>query len=150
MTTLQKLFDQEQIEHFSVKEVLEASNTKKYLESDIPPEILLNIIPTIKVLDELREWYDFPIILNCSYRDKEHNKKVGGEKNSLHLSFNAIDFTVNNKNNLTLLFNHLNFQDSIRHFSFLPKTGSMGLGLYNTFIHIDTRGTLGRKSPARW
>jgi len=26
----------------------------------------------------------------------------------------------------------------------------MGLGLYKTFIHIDTRGVLGRKSPARW
>jgi uncharacterized protein YcbK (DUF882 family) len=150
MTTLQKAFDQEQIKYFSVKEVLEASATKKYKEEEIPESILLNIIPTIKVLDEIREWYGFPIILNCTYRDKDHNKRVKGEKNSLHLSFNAIDFTINNKNSLQVIYNHLNFQDSIRHFSFLPKTGSMGLGLYDTFIHIDTRAILNRKAPARW
>lgn len=150
MTTLQTAFEKESIKHFSVKEVLEASNTKKYLESEIPQELLLNIIPTIKVLDELREWYGFPIFLNCTYRDKEHNKIVKGEKNSLHLSFNAIDFSLNNKNNLQILYNHLSYQDSIRHFDFLPKTGSMGLGLYPTFIHLDTRATLNRKAPARW
>ncbi len=26
----------------------------------------------------------------------------------------------------------------------------MGLGRYNTFIHVDTRFLLGRKAPARW
>ena len=147
---LQDLLNTHKIKHFTADEIYNASDTKKYIETDLPEVLIKNIIPTIRVLDELREWYSFPIILNCTYRDKEHNKTVGGEKNSLHLSFNAIDFTINNKNNLALLYYHLNFQDSVRHFNFLPKTGAMGLGLYGTFVHIDTRSILGRKTPARW
>lgn len=147
---LQKVLDENKIKYFTAPEILNASGTKKYDEIDIPADIFYNIIPTIRVLDELREWYGFPIYLNCTYRSPEHNKKVGGAKNSIHMKFNAVDFSVANKNNLKEIYNHLNYQDSVHHFLFLPKPGSMGLGLYDTFIHIDTRGVLGLKSPARW
>jgi len=150
MSKLEKLFNDFQIKHFTVDEILTASETRDYLETEIPDNIITNIIPTIRVLDELREWYDRPIYLNCTYRDSAHNKKVKGEKNSLHLFFNAIDFRVNDTTKLKDIYNHLVYWDSIRHFNFLPKTGSMGIGLYDSFIHIDTRAILGRQSPARW
>lgn len=147
---LQTFLDENKITHFTATEILNASGTKKYVDADIPAELIYNIIPTIKVLDEIREWYKNPIYLNCTYRSPEHNKKVGGAPNSVHMKFNAIDFSIANKNNLLLIYNHLVFQDSIHHFIFLPKAGSMGLGLYKTFIHLDTRATLNLKAPARW
>ena len=147
---LQTFLDENKIKYFTAKEILNASGTKKYVDKDIPAELIYNIIPTIKVLDEIREWYGYPIYLNCSYRDPVHNKKVGGAKSSLHLKFNAVDFSIADKNKLKEIYTHLVFQDDIYHYNFLPKAGSMGLGLYNTFIHLDTRAILKLKSPARW
>ena len=147
---LQKLFDENNIKYFTALEVLNCSGTKKYSELHIPADLMQNILPTIKVLDEIREWYNHPIHLNCTYRDLEHNTKVNGEKNSIHLLFNAIDFSVLDHNQLKTIYNHIAYLDNVRHFNFLPKIGSMGLGLYKTFIHIDTRATLQKKAPARW
>jgi len=31
-----------------------------------------------------------------------------------------------------------------------PLSDQFGIGNYNTFTHIDIRGMLGRRSPARW
>jgi hypothetical protein len=72
-------------------------------------------------------------------------------KSSLHLEFNAIDFTVQDKEYLRNLFLQLDIWDKEYHFKFLPKSGSMGIGFYeNRFIHLDTRATLKRIAPARW
>jgi len=69
----------------------------------------------------------------------------------LHLDFNAFDFTVEDKEDLLNLYLQLDIWDKEYHFKFLPKAGSMGIGYYeNRFIHLDTRGTLKRISPARW
>lgn len=117
----------------------------------IPERLLWNILPTIRVLQELRTKFNKPIILNSTYRSKSYNKLVGGSKNSLHLEFNAIDFTVQDKEYLRNLFLQLDIWDKEYHFKFLTKAGSMGIGFYeNRFIHLDTRGTLRRVSPARW
>ena len=148
---LKELLEQNWIKHFTVSEILNASKTKKYLEKDITQDLISNIIPTIRIIDSLREELNKPILLNCTYRDEEHNKKVGGEPNSLHKRFNAIDFRINGSfRELKEIYNHLVYWDSIYHFDFLPKKNGMGLGLYGTFIHIDTRSILGRKTPARW
>lgn len=148
---LKELFEKYWIKHFTVDELLGCSNTKKYKESDIPKQILENIIPTIRILDEVRDELNKPIYLNCGYRDDKHNLLAGGEKNSLHKKFNALDFRVNcSFAELKELYQHINYLDQVKHFNFLPKTGSMGLGLYSTFIHIDTRAILNMKSPARW
>jgi hypothetical protein len=71
--------------------------------------------------------------------------------NPINPEFNAIDFTVQDKGYLRNLFLQLDIWDKEYHFKFLPKSGSMGIGFYeNRFIHLDTRGTLKRVSPARW
>ena len=117
----------------------------------IPEQLLWNILPTIRVLQEVRNWYERPIIINSSYRSPSYNKLVNGSKNSLHLDFNALDFTVNDKKDLKKLYLQLDIWDKEHHFKFLPKAGSLGIGLYEKrFIHLDTRGTLKRVSPARW
>lgn len=116
----------------------------------IPEGLENNIIPTAQVLDELRYVYGFPIYVNSTYRTPEYNKSVGGARQSLHLRYNAIDFTVKDKTKLPMLYDLLKEWDGNHKFDFLPKADSMGLGLYKTFIHLDTRATLGRKAPARW
>lgn len=129
--------------------------TERELEMgrDIPADVIDNIIPTARVLDELREFYGEPIFVNSTYRSPEYNKAVKGKPKSLHLQFNAIDFTVEKRSNLEMLFETLLEWDAQKNkFPFLPKTnGNMGLGFYKgRFIHIDTRSTLERTAPARW
>lgn len=116
----------------------------------IPEGLENNIRPTAKVLDELRHIYGKPIFVNSTYRSPEYNKFVGGKKNSLHLDYNAIDFSIKDIPKLKDLYALLEEWDRNHRFDFLPKPGSMGLGLYKSFIHIDTRATLGRKAPSRW
>ena len=90
-----------------------------------------------------KDKYDKPIIIRLNLPiDLSYNKLVGGSKNSLHLEFNAIDFTVKDKEYLRNLFLQLDIWDKEYHFKFLPKAGSMGIGFYeNRFIHLDRRGT---------
>lgn len=116
----------------------------------IPEGLENNIEPTALVLDELRHVFGSPIYINSTYRSPEYNKSVGGKPNSLHLKYNAIDFTVKDKSKLPMLYNLLVEWDARHNFDFLPKAGSMGLGIYDTFIHLDTRQILGRRAPARW
>lgn len=137
----------EHFKHFTSKEILNAGSVDYKLE-DIPEDLHQNIIPTLKVLEALREYYGSPIFLNCTYRSPEHNKHVGGKPNSLHLKFNAVDFTISRKSDLQDLYNKLIQYDNSGAFEFLPPK-SMGIGRYVTFLHLDTRGILGMKA-SRW
>jgi len=119
----------EDIKHFSAKEVFRLN----------PPEKLwVNIFPTLKVLDKVREHYNNPISINSSYRTQEYNKMIGGAKDSMHTYFSAIDFRLAEP-----LIDVYNFIES------LPESKDIGLGIYDTFLHIDTRVLLGRPK-ARW
>lgn len=61
-----------------------------------------NIIPTLIVLDALREHYGQPIKIHSAYRSKAYNQASddaatgykGRAKTSQHIAFTAIDFTV--------------------------------------------------------
>lgn len=131
------------IKNFTIDEIT--------LGRKIPKHLLWNILPTIRVLQELRNWYNKPIIINSTYRSPSYNRLVAGSKNSLHLEFNAIDFTVKERADLKKLFLQLDRWDKENYFKFLPKAGSMGIGFYeNRFIHLDTRAVLKRIAPARW
>ena len=128
--------------------------TQKELEMGrkIPDELYKNIIPTASILDALRSEYGKPIFINSTYRSPEYNRAVGGKTKSLHLDFNAIDWSVKDKKDLKMLYNLLDKWDKEENkFNFLPKKrGNMGLGLYSTFIHLDTRSILDRPAPSRW
>ncbi|MBK8609090.1 MAG: hypothetical protein IPL84_03885 [Chitinophagaceae bacterium] len=137
----------ENFKHFSSMEILTAGSTDYTLE-DIPENLHKNIIPTLKVLEALREWYGKPIFLNCTYRSIAHNARVGGSRNSLHLLFNAIDFTVSVKSDLMQMYEQLIKYDSKKTFEFL-EAKSMGIGRYPTFLHLDTRGIFNMRA-SRW
>ena len=138
--------------------------TQKELENGqiIPVDLYPNIIPTATILDALRTEIGEPIYINSTYRDPLYNKAVGGAKNSLHLKFNAIDFSIKRDSSTFKMASISSIYAILKDFDkkgfiypdFGLKTSIMGLGLYlrgmSSFIHLDTRSTLGRKAPARW
>lgn len=124
---------------------------KEILRRTVPDNLFNNIIPTLRILDFLRDSFGVPIIINSTYRDPLFNKSVGGKPNSLHLYNNAIDFTTHDKSLLSTMRETLITWDEEHFFDFLPTPNCCGIGYYpDSFIHFDTRGILGFHSPVRW
>ncbi|MDI7865324.1 N-acetylmuramoyl-L-alanine amidase [Rhizobiaceae bacterium n13] len=102
----------------------------------LPPENLWgNIAKTARMLDEIRKRLGAPIrILSC-YRNTAYNTCVGGEPNSLHMRFNAIDWhcdagTVDRWHQVAREVRQSNPQFA----------GGIGRYPRQGFIHVDTRG----------
>lgn len=51
-----------------------------------------NLLYLLMVLDTFRCEIEKPIVITSSYRNEEHNKRVGGSPTSQHLCGSAIDF----------------------------------------------------------
>lgn len=84
----------------------------------------------VEKLQKLREDLNSPIHITSAYRCESHNAAVGGSKNSRHKVGDATDIQVSDMDPLEV-------QDACEHFD--------GLGRYDTFTHIDSRGY-----KARW
>ena len=96
-------------------------------ETVVKPEL-------VHLLNRIRERFGKPIIVNSAYRSPEHNKAVGGVANSYHVQGLAADIRPESQDDLDDL------QDLC-----LELVSNGGVGLYDTFVHVDARG---RK--ARW
>lgn len=106
--------------------------------SEMPTDVQLNIAELAVQLEIIRAHFNAPIKINSSYRSPEHNKAVGGSKNSQHLLGKAADIIVKGVSPDEVA-------DAI---DFLIATGMIkegGVGRYNTFTHYDIRG-----ERARW
>lgn len=77
-------------------------------------------------LQTLRTRLGRPITINSAYRNPTHNKKVGGASNSQHLYGKAADIVVKG----------LTPQQVAAE---AEKVGFGGIGIYKTFVHLDTR-----------
>ena len=86
----------------------------------------------VKKLQTLRNWIGKPITITSGYRCLAHNKTVGGAANSQHLLGKAADMWVEGMSPDTLA-------------THAEAVGFGGIGIYDTFVHVDTRS--GR---ARW
>jgi hypothetical protein len=93
------------------------------------PETLIDLDHVAK-LQKLRDDLGSAISLNSAYRCPTHNANVGGEKNSIHMKGQATDIVVSGMTPNEVA-------DSCEHFD--------GLGRYDTFTHVDSRGY-----KARW
>lgn len=124
--------------HFSAREV---APTGPHSTLKFPPaDLWQQIVPTLLVLEDLRSHFGLPVLVTSGYRDAEYNRRIGGERRSLHIEFAAVDFVVRGVLPLDLarwLHGH-------------ERSAVLGIGLYDRFVHVDTRGLLGRRSPARW
>lgn len=140
--SLESYLAQHGIEHFSAMEVCpvgKLANGKGPALEPAPMPLWPNAIPTLRALEWLRG-FTGPIEILSGYRDPAYNKAVGGAQKSVHRLFNAFDIrsdTHTPKQMRALLLKH-------------PEAKKMGLGLYGTFLHVDTRGKIGLPAPARW
>ena len=104
---------------------------------EMPEFVKKNIIELAENLQVLRDAVG-RLDLTNAYRCKYHNADVGGSVNSQHLKGKAADIKSKtlSPNEIAVRTNDLMKNESF-------KLG--GIGIYNTFTHVDIRGT-----RARW
>ena len=90
---------------------------------------------TIRVLEIVRQQFMRPVYITSGCRCADHNYRIGGSQNSQHILGRAVDFKVKDVEPKEV-------------YEFLDKLypDSLGLGLYSSWCHMDTR----TNSPARW
>lgn len=77
-------------------------------------------------LQRIRNHFDKPVVINSGYRCSKHNKAVGGATLSKHRFGMAADIVVKGVKPQEVA-------------QYCESIGIMGIGLYDTFTHIDTR-----------
>jgi len=98
-------------------------------------------IPMSLVFESIRQIIGGPIKVNSAYRTIEYNRAVGGSRKSQHTEGRALDLGLP-RGMLTMDFLAVVLEVA-RHPSMhsinlnIPKL--TGIGVYPTFIHIDTR-----------
>lgn len=122
------------LRHFNAEEFTSYQfASRNGVRNALPPrELWENIVPTAWLLDMLRAHLQKPIVLTSTYRSTMYNQAVGGTSRSLHKDNRAIDFQARGAS-------------PDRCFSILKDWRSAGvfkggLGLYRSFVHVDTRG----------
>jgi len=101
--------------------------------AETPDAVKGNLLILAQNLQVLREYFGEPIEINSGYRSPEHNKKVGGAKNSTHLKGLAADIEIVS----------ISPRQVFAAIEALTKAGKMkegGLKAYATFVHYDVRG----------
>lgn len=120
-----------------------ATRKRGQIVNSLPHESLWpNIVPTLIVADELREVIDVPLTITSAYRSPMYNRAVGGERNSYHMQFKALDLVPQGATPRALAAAARKLRG--RKFK-IPGTNDSfvfrgGIGTYETFVHIDTRG----------
>ena len=101
----------------------------------------------VELLQAIRDRLGQPIVINSAYRDPEYNQEVGGAENSQHTKGTAADVDITSIDYGVYELREIAMVEA-------DKLGigreNLGIGLYDTFVHIDVRGLIGEKSPARW
>lgn len=87
-----------------------------------------------KVLDDVREHFKRPVIINSGCRCAIHNKNEGGSPKSQHLLGTAADIVVKGI-----------YADDVADYLEERYSDTYGIGRYNGRTHIDIRS-----KPARW
>lgn len=87
----------------------------------------------VVVLQKIRTHFGKPVTITSAYRTPTHNKSVGGTTYSQHLYGMAADIKVSGVEPMKVA----EYAESI-------LKGNGGIGVYNTFTHIDVRETKSR------
>lgn len=80
----------------------------------------------VKYLQQIRDHFQKPVLINSAYRCEKHNKSVGGANKSKHLYGQAADIKINGVKPLKIA-------------QYAESIGIKGIGLYDNFVHVDTR-----------
>ena len=106
---------------------------KEFSCRDGSDKILIDL-RLVHILQQIRDHFARPVVINSAYRTKSYNAKVGGAKASQHCLGTAADITVKGVEPSAVA----NFAETL-----LPGTG--GIGRYASFTHIDVQ-----EKKARW
>ncbi len=82
------------------------------------------------MLQQIRDHFGKPVIINSAYRNAAYNKKIGGASRSQHIYGKAADITIQG----------LNYIEIARYAESDCKY-LKGIGLYTWGCHLDTRST---------
>ncbi|EHO5970626.1 serine/threonine protein kinase [Salmonella enterica] len=85
------------------------------------------------ILEDVREHFGRPVIINSANRCPTHNKRVGGATRSVHLTGKAADIVVKGI-----------APDIVHAYLTTKYPNSYGIGKYNTFTHVDSRSVKSR------
>lgn len=80
----------------------------------------------ITLLQKIRNYFGKPVIINSGYRCAIHNKRVGGASSSRHTKGQAADIRIKGVSAIEIA-------------TYCESIGIKGIGLYDNFVHIDTR-----------
>lgn len=98
-----------------------------------PRELWDRIVPTLRVMEALREELGKPCRILSSYRSPAYNRAVGGVPLSQHVDFTALDIAFPGVAPGEVHERLLAWRDEGRF------TGGLGLYPEAGFVHIDTR-----------
>lgn len=105
-------------ENFTVKEFRCKDDSDTILISD----------GLVNLLQLIRLHFGKPVIINSAYRTKAHNAAVGGSPRSQHMLGTAADIRISGVEPLAIA----QYAEKL-----MPDCG--GIGLYNSFTHVDVR-----------
>lgn len=109
--------------HFIGAEMACKDGAKEYMYA---PELM-------RILENIREHFSKPVIINSGYRTPEWNTKIGGAKNSYHMKGMAADIVVKG----------VSPKQVAEYASVIMQNG--GVIRYANFTHIDVRSQKYRK-----
>lgn len=88
----------------------------------------------VTTLEQIRKHFGAPVIINSGYRTETYNKKIGGATYSQHKYGTAADIVVKGVT-----------PAEVAKYAETILVGVGGIGIYNSFTHIDVR-----KIKSRW
>jgi uncharacterized protein YcbK (DUF882 family) len=136
MNTFTVWFTAQKFRHFGATEFESyfAAQRKGVTNSAPPQRLWKNIVPTLRIVDDLRESFDKPCTILSSYRSPDYNKTVGGASLSQHMEFKALDVSLKGVSPQRVYDRLLEWRRAGRF------TGGIGIYPLSGFVHIDTRG----------
>ena len=99
-----------------------------------PRKLWKKVVPTLRIVDDLRDSFGKPCTILSSYRSPDYNRKVGGATHSQHLGFTALDISIKGVSAKRVYERLLKWRQEGRF------TGGLGYYPSTGFVHIDTRG----------
>ena len=90
---------------------------------------------TVTLVQALCDRFNTKVLVHSGCRCTTYNRKVGGAKDSQHIKGRAMDISLEGVSPETV-------------YEYLDRWNkdNLGLGLYKTFVHVDTRSS----GKARW
>lgn len=87
----------------------------------------------VTLLQKIRDHFNAPITINSAYRTEAYNKKIGGATYSQHVKGKAADIVVQGAT-----------PEQVAQYAEYLQPNSGGIGLYNSFTHVDVRDNRSR------